>query len=82
MDQGGKEPYPPWRRLRLGADIGPAAPYSVPQTADRWDPWFLPMADDVTTLLQRWGDGDAAALDRLVGLLYADLHARSLSSCR
>lgn len=29
---------------------------------------------DITSLLQRWGDGDRAALERLTPLVYAELH--------
>ena len=40
----------------------------------RWPTPPMPTAT-VTDLLRRWGDGDAAALDRLVPLLYGELHA-------
>jgi RNA polymerase sigma factor (TIGR02999 family) len=40
----------------------------------------MPSADDVTALLVAWGDGDRAALDNLLPLVYAELkrlaHAR------
>ena len=32
-----------------------------------------PSHDSVTRLLQRWSEGDSAALDRLLPLVYADL---------
>jgi RNA polymerase sigma factor (TIGR02999 family) len=34
----------------------------------------LPPAGEVTVLLRAWGDGNRAALDRLVPLVYAHLH--------
>lgn len=33
------------------------------------------MTSDVTELLLRWGDGDQAALDRLMPVVYRDLHS-------
>jgi RNA polymerase sigma factor (TIGR02999 family) len=38
--------------------------------------------DSVTRLLQRWSDGDAAALDRLLPLVYADLRRIAASALR
>ena len=37
---------------------------------------------DVTTLLRAWGDGDVAARDRLVTLVYAELHRRAAAYLR
>jgi RNA polymerase sigma factor (TIGR02999 family) len=34
----------------------------------------VPPADDVTTLLQAWSDGDPSALEKLVPLVYEELH--------
>ncbi len=33
-----------------------------------------PSPDDVSTLLIRWSDGDRAALDQLMPLVYSELH--------
>src|ERR1700685_3535015 len=34
----------------------------------------LPQSAEITVWLKAWGDGDRAALDRLVPLVYAELH--------
>lgn len=39
-------------------------------------------SDSITRWLQRWGDGDAAALDRLLPLVYADLRRIAASLLR
>lgn len=41
-----------------------------------------PMSDTITRLLQRWSEGDAAALDRLLPLVYADLRTIAASMLR
>jgi RNA polymerase sigma-70 factor, ECF subfamily len=42
------------------------------------DPMAAPSAShEVTKLLRAWSDGDAAALDRLIPLVYAELHRRA-----
>jgi len=42
---------------------------------DRQDPADLPK--DITELLHAWGGGDAAALEELLPLVYADLRRRA-----
>jgi RNA polymerase sigma factor (TIGR02999 family) len=39
-------------------------------------------APDVTTLLRAWSDGDVAARDRLVPLVYDELHRRAIAYLR
>ncbi|MEM1204396.1 MAG: sigma-70 family RNA polymerase sigma factor [Acidobacteriota bacterium] len=47
------------------------------------DPVQPPVPDeDVTGLLRRWSDGDAAALDRLTPLVYAELRRIASASLR
>src|SRR5436190_6607706 len=42
------------------------------------EPNEQPAAGDVTTLLQAWSDGDTQALDRLIPLVYDELHRMAL----
>jgi RNA polymerase sigma factor (TIGR02999 family) len=42
----------------------------------------LPSAGEVTVLLQAWGDGDLAARDRLIPLIYAELRRRAAGQLR
>ena len=37
-------------------------------------PEVPPRSSQITVLLKAWGDGDAAALNRLTPLVYAELH--------
>ena len=42
------------------------------------EPYQRPAGGDVTTLLQLWSDGDAQAFDRLMPLVYDELHRMAL----
>jgi RNA polymerase sigma factor (TIGR02999 family) len=42
----------------------------------------LPTPGEVTVLLQAWGDGDLAARDRLIPLIYAELRRRAAGQLR
>ena len=57
-------------RRRIGADV-----WAIPLPTE-WDAMATP-AHSVTNLLQAWGGGDAAALDRLVPIVYDELHRQA-----
>ncbi len=57
-------------RRPIGADV-----WAIPLPTE-WDAMATP-AHSVTDLLQAWGGGDAAALDRLVPIVYDELHRQA-----
>ena len=59
-------------RVRLAlVDSGPQQPFSM-------EPHQQAAAGDVTTLLRVWSDGDTQAFDRLIPLVYDELHRMAL----
>jgi ECF sigma factor len=42
------------------------------------EPYQQPSGGDVTTLLRLWSDGDGQAFDRLIPLVYDELHRMAL----
>jgi len=56
-----------------GARVTGTGCHMVPDPLDA-PPGPTASPEEITRLLRRWGDGDESALDRLMPLVYADLH--------
>lgn len=65
-------------RPRRGVGSEPDAWYNRPITMAQPDPTSSP--GEVTRLLQAWADGDAAALEILTPIVYAELHRIAISN--